>query len=79
MNGNAASDLLLAAAALSMAWRMARMRPGLALGVGLLGLAALLGAVRYAGQALARAPHDIASLAAAGVGIAAAVGRAAAA
>lgn len=69
MNGNAASEVLLAGVALSMAWRLDRARPGIAIGVGLIGLAALLGALRYAGLGIARAPHDFASLAAASAGL----------
>ena len=69
MNGDAASDALLAAVSLWLAWRVLAVRPGFALGSGLIGFAALLGTLEYLGFATARGPHAFTSIVAACAGL----------
>ncbi len=73
MNGDALSDLLLAVVALSLAWRQASYkpgpRPGIALAMALIGVAAACGVLRYAGYAPALGPHRFFSLLAASAGL----------
>lgn len=69
MNGDAASDALLAGVSLWFAWRLGAARPGFALGLGLIGFAALLGTSSYLGIAAARGPHAFASIVAASAGL----------
>lgn len=69
MNGDALSDFLLATVALLIAWRLIDTRPGVAIGVGLVGAAALLGVPDYLGIVQARGPHNFTSLIAACAGL----------
>lgn len=62
MNGDALSDLLLAAVGLAFAWRLLAQRPGLAIGMGLIGLAAGFGVLRFSGFEAMLGPHRFASL-----------------
>ncbi len=62
MNGDALSEVLLAAVTLFIAWREIGRRPGVAIGMGLIGFAALLGALLYSGIAEASGPHQFASM-----------------
>jgi hypothetical protein len=69
MSGDAWSDLLLSTVALIIAMREIKMRPGMALACGLIGVASLLGVFSFSGVAAAVGPHDFASLLAACVGM----------
>lgn len=62
MNGDALSDLLLAGVGLFFAWRLMTQRPGLAIGMGLVGLAAGFGVLRFSGFEVMLGPHRFASL-----------------
>lgn len=62
MNGDALSDLLLAIVGLFFAWRLMPQRPGLAIGMGLIGFAAGLGVLRFSGIDAMLGPHRFASL-----------------
>jgi hypothetical protein len=66
MNGDALSDLLLAVACAVLA---ARARPGMRLSIGLVGVAAFCGVLRYSGVAAALGPHGFFSLLAACAGL----------
>ncbi len=69
MNGDALSDLLLAAIALIVAWRLVNTHPGVAVGIMLVGFAALLGVMDYLGIVQTRGPHHFASMVAACAGL----------
>ncbi len=69
VNGDALSDLLLAAVALPLAWRLAGRRPAMALAMGLIGAAAVCGVLRFQGLAPALGPHRFLSLVAACAGL----------
>ena len=62
MNLDALSDLVLAAVVLFLAWRDGPLRPGVALGLGLIGAAALVGVARYSGLEWALGPHRFLSM-----------------
>ena len=67
MTGAAASDLVLALVCGFIIWRSAD-RPGIAVAVGLIGLAALLGSIRLSGVDALLGVHRFASLASAAAG-----------
>lgn len=69
MNGNALSDLLLAAVGLYFGWRLMAQRPGLAIGMGLIGFAAGFGVLRFSGIDAMLGPHRFASLVAGCAGL----------
>ncbi len=69
MNGDALSDLLLAAISLIIAWRLVGTHPGVGVGAMLIGIAALLGVPDYLGIVQTRGPHHLASLVAACAGL----------
>lgn len=62
MNGDALSDLLLAVVGFFFAWRLFAPRPGLAIGMGLIGLAAGFGVLRFSGFEEMLGPHRFTSL-----------------
>lgn len=68
MNPAAASDLLLALVCGLVIWRLRGDRPGIAVAVGLIGLAALLGSVRLSGVGALLGVHRFASLVSAAAG-----------
>lgn len=68
MNADALSDLVLALVGLSIARQQLRVRPALAVGALLIGLAAAMGVLRYAGLSEALGPHRFLSLLAACAG-----------
>lgn len=65
MVGDLLSELVLAGIALHGTWRDRRDRPGIALGMALIGVAALLGALEYAGMRHVDIAHRVATQAAA--------------
>ena len=65
MNLDALSDLVLLLVCAAIVWFHLRQRPALAVGAGLIGLAACLGVLRYSGWAEMLGPHRFASLLAA--------------
>ena len=65
MNPDALSDLVLLLVCATVAWRDLRTRPAIAVGAGLIGLAALLGVLRFSGVAMVYGPHRFFSLLAA--------------
>ena len=65
MNPDALSDLVLLLVCATVAWRDRRTRPAIAVGAGLIGLAALLGVLRFSGVAMVYGPHRFFSLLAA--------------
>lgn len=69
MNGDALSDLMLALVALSLAWRLAGRRPGMAIAMAVIGVAAACGVLRYSGFAPALGPHRFFSVIAACAGL----------
>jgi hypothetical protein len=69
MSGDVWSELPLTAVALIIAIREIKMRPGMALGTGLIGVASLLGIFSFSGIKAALGPHDFVSLLAACVGM----------
>jgi hypothetical protein len=62
MNGAGASDLLLALVCAGVIATQRRARPGVALAAGLIGLAAVLGVMRFSGLAMMTGPNKFASL-----------------
>ena len=62
MNPDALSDLVLLLVCATVAWRDLRTRPAIAVGAGLIGLAALLGVLRFSGVAMVYGPHRFFSL-----------------
>jgi hypothetical protein len=62
MNGDALSELLLAAVTLGIAWREIAKRSGVAIGMGMVGVTALLGALLYSGITEAIGPHHFFSI-----------------
>jgi hypothetical protein len=62
VNGDTLSEVLLAAVTLAIAWREIAKRPGIAIGMSLIGVTALLGALLYSGIAEASGPHQFASM-----------------
>jgi hypothetical protein len=69
MNGDALSDLLLAAVTLFLAWRLSSRRPGIAIAMAVIGVAAACGVLRYLGVEEALGPHRFFSLVAACAGL----------
>ena len=65
MNLDALSDLVLLLVCAAIVWFHLRQRPALAVGAGLIGLAACLGVLRYSGWAEMLGPHRFAILLAA--------------
>lgn len=65
MNADAVSDLVLAIVCAIVSVRNLRVRPGMAVASGMLGLAAVLGVLRFAGVEPVLGPHRFASLLAA--------------
>jgi hypothetical protein len=65
MNADAVSDLVLLLVCAALKWRNLRSRPAIAMAVALIGLAALLGVLRYSGAAIVWGPHRFFSLLAA--------------
>ena len=68
MSGDALSDLVLALVCLGCAIRLMSMRPALAVGAFVIGLAATAGVLRFSGIELALGPHRFLSLLAACAG-----------
>ncbi len=69
MNGEVMAELLLALTTGVLGWRAYARRPGVALSMDLIALAALLGALEYAGVVAVTGPHHFASLLAATAGM----------
>ena len=65
MNADAISDLILAVVAFSIAFVQLRQRPALAIGCGLIGLAAAIGTLHYQYAELFAGPHRFTGLVAA--------------
>jgi hypothetical protein len=65
MNADAVSDFVLLLVCAMLAWRHLRTRPAVATAAALIGLAALLGVLRYSGLAVVWGPHRFFSLLAA--------------
>lgn len=68
MNADAISDLILAVVAFSIAFVQLRQRPALAIGCGLIGLAAAIGTLHYQYGELFAGPHRFTGLVAASAG-----------
>ncbi|MBV8666060.1 MAG: hypothetical protein JO269_06190 [Burkholderiaceae bacterium] len=68
MMGDILSEALLAAVTLGLAARDIKTRPAIGIGLGLIGLAAILGALNYYGMTAATGPHRFVSLLAACAG-----------
>lgn len=72
MNADALCEVVLTLASFAVAWHLMRgphALPGAAIGIGVVGFAALLGIPDYLGVTLAKGPHQFASLVAAGAGL----------
>lgn len=62
MNADALSDLVLLLVCAAVVWRNLHTRPAIAVGVGLIGVAAMLGVLRFSGVAMVYGPHRFFSL-----------------
>jgi hypothetical protein len=69
MNGDALSDLVLAVISFWLAWRERRTRPGVALGIGIVGVAGVFGVLRFSGLEWAKGPHTFFSTVSACAGL----------
>jgi hypothetical protein len=69
VNADALSDLILAVLCAWIAWREGRARPGVALGIGIVGVAGVLGVLRFSGLEWAKGPHTFFSTVSACAGL----------